>query len=110
MTKLPQFLTLSRRWRRTLVAGLVSAAPFAPVSAQTIGVNAGSTGSMIIAPNAKITVPIIVDLSSAGALTIAGLQSNMSWGNTRITLDSIRAVTIAGWSFTPNTANAASGS
>lgn len=108
--KLPQFPTHSRHRRRALVAALLCMTPFAAASAQTIGVNAGATGSMIVAPNAKVTVPVIVDLSSAGALTIAGLQTSITWGTNRLTLDSLVPVVIAGWSNQPNTSGAASGS
>ena len=79
--------TLSARHTRRLVTLVaMSATPFVIAGGQTIGVNAGTTGSTVVAPNAQFTVPIIVDLSAAGALNIAGLQSNITWGASRITL------------------------
>jgi uncharacterized protein YjdB len=95
---------------RLAALAVLCAAPAVAVSGQTIGLNAGTTGSTIIAPNAKLTVPIIIDFSTGVGMNIAGLQSSFSWGAARLTLDSIRAVTIPGWSFTPNTINAPSGS
>lgn len=86
------------------------ACALAPASAQTIGLNAGSSPSVIVPPNGLLTVPVIIDLSSAGALNIASLQSGMNWGSARLSLDSIRVVPAVGWSFTPNTTNAPSGS
>jgi hypothetical protein len=79
-------------------------------ASQTVGVNAGSTGAVAIAPGAKLTVPIIIDLTSAGAVKIAALQTGITWGVARLTLDSVRVAPVAGWTITPNIANAATGS
>jgi uncharacterized protein YjdB len=102
---------LSAPYARRLAALLaISAVPLVTATGQTIGLNAGATGNTVVAPNAKLTVPIIVDLSSAGALNIAALQASMTWGTARLTLDSIRPVVIPAWTFIPNTAGAAGGS
>jgi alpha-tubulin suppressor-like RCC1 family protein len=80
------------------------------VAAQTISVNPGASASVNVAPNGKLTVPVVVDLTSAGALNLASLQANLTFGQARLTFDSIRVVGATGFSLTPNTANAATGS
>ncbi|HYV96445.1 MAG TPA: dockerin type I domain-containing protein, partial [Gemmatimonadaceae bacterium] len=82
----------------------------AALQAQSVGVNAGSSATATIAPGAKITVPIVIDLTSAGAVNIAALQSSFTWNALRLTFDSVRVASGLGWTFTPNTTNAASGS
>ncbi len=99
--------------RLALLAGLAIlpvAAPTTPMAAQTIGVNAGATGSAIVAPGGKLAVPVIIDLTSAGAVNIASLQSGMSWGASQLTFDSLRVVPALGWTLFPNIGGAAGGS
>jgi alpha-tubulin suppressor-like RCC1 family protein len=87
-------------------AALVSAACVtllgvaAPLSAQTIGVYVGDSARIELAPSAKLTVPLRADLQSAGGASIASLQGRLGWSSSRLTLDSIRA--ISGWTLTAN--------
>ena len=103
-----------RRASRVAAAALwffaLSAAPAFSASAQSIGLQAGATAQLNVAPNAKFAVPINIDLTNAGAANIASLQTLLSFGQTRITFDSIRVVAATGFSLTPNTANALNGS
>jgi hypothetical protein len=87
----------------TVLAGVPAAAQ--PVS---ISINVGATPSAQIAPGAKLTVPIIVDLSQAGVEDLASLQGSLSWNPARLAFDSLR-LAVAGWTFTQNTTNAAAG-
>ncbi|MDB4908589.1 MAG: metalloendopeptidase containing Ig-like domain [Gemmatimonadetes bacterium] len=80
------------------------------VGAQTITLKAGSSPTMSVAPGAKFAVPVIVDISAAGAVHIASFQTGMTWGSGRLTLDSLRTQAGTDFSVTPNLANAASGS
>ncbi|HYV96983.1 MAG TPA: Ig-like domain-containing protein, partial [Gemmatimonadaceae bacterium] len=85
------------------MVALTAAGPLVATSAaQTIGVNVGASASVIVAPGAKLTVPIVIDLTNAGAVNIASLQATLSWGTAQLTLDSVRVVTATGWTFLPN--------
>ena len=101
--------TLLRRTALPLLAGAGIAA-FAPLRAQTIAVNASSSASTVILPGARLTVPVVIDLTNSGATTIASLASAISWNASRLRFDSLRVVGALGWSFTPNIAAAATGS
>jgi uncharacterized protein YjdB len=90
---------------RTLHVALLAtaaAARFSALSAQTIGINLGATGSVTVAPGASVTVPIIVDLASAGSQNITALQGSISWNAARLVFDSIRVVPSSGWTLTLN--------
>ncbi|HYV96980.1 MAG TPA: dockerin type I repeat-containing protein [Gemmatimonadaceae bacterium] len=87
---------------------LLSGAPLAALRAQSIAVNAGSATVSNVTPGTKLTVPIVVDLTNAGALNIASLASGITWGTARLTFDSIKVAN--GWTFSANTASAGSGS
>ncbi len=55
---------------------------------------AGATPYVLVAPGAKLAVPIALEMSAASAGTnIASLASFASWGGSRLTLDSIKAGT-----------------
>jgi uncharacterized protein YjdB len=99
--RFPLFGRISRARRIAAVAAL-ALAPAAPLAAQSISVNAGASNSVVVAPGGKLTVPIIIDLTSAGALNIASLQTGLSWGSAQLTLDSLRVVTATGWTIFPN--------
>jgi alpha-tubulin suppressor-like RCC1 family protein len=105
-----RFAALPCTREAVLAVGLSLAACSAPLAAQTITLNLSDSARAFVAPNAKLTVPVSVDLTSAGALNIASLQAGLTWGASRLTFDSIRVVSSTGFSLTPNTGNAASGS
>ena len=90
--------------RSLQVALLATAAAggLATVSAQTIGINLGASGSLTVAPGANVTVPVIIDISSAGSQNVVGLQGAISWNPARLVFDSIRVVPSSGWTLTPN--------
>lgn len=81
----------------------------APLAAQTIDVRAGAVSTVSLAPGAAITVPVIVDITNAGALNIATLNASFSWNAARLRFDSLKRAPGVSWSFTNNTAAAASG-
>ena len=88
----------------------LACAPLATGRAQTIAVNAGSSTVANLAPGGKLTVPVIIDLTNAGATNIASLAAGISWGAGQLAFDSIHVAGAIGWAFSPNTSNAASGS
>ncbi len=97
-------------FRHCLFAAVATLAPTA-VRAQTIGVFPGSSDRVTVTPGTTLAVPIIVDLSAAGALNLAALQTALAWGTTRLAFDSLKANAALGWSvFSANTAGAAGGS
>ena len=72
----------------------------------TITLAAGVGGPALVAPGAKLAVPIAVDMTAATAGTnLASLTSMASWSATRLTLDSVTAGT-----FGSLTSNVTSGS
>src|ERR1035437_8408271 len=80
------------------------------LAAQNITLNLSDSARAFVAPNAKLTVPVSVDLTSAGALNLASLQAGLTWGASPLTFDSIPVVPSTGFALTPNTTNAATGS
>jgi pimeloyl-ACP methyl ester carboxylesterase len=81
-----------------------------PLAAQSVGVHVGDSARVVVAPSGRLTVPVSVDLSTAGALNLASLQAGVTWGASQLTFDSIRVAPSSGFTLTPNPANAASGS
>jgi hypothetical protein len=98
------------RFVLAIAAAATTLAAAQPALAQTIGVNVGATPQIVVAPSAKVTVPINIDLSNAGASDLASYQATMLWGSARLTFDSIRVVGATGFSLTANTTGAAGGS
>src|ERR1035437_4674143 len=93
---------------RALLVALALGLATGPLAGQTITLNVSDSARVFVAPSAKLTVPMSVDLTAAGALNLASLQAGLTWGASRLTFDSIRVVPSTGFSLTPNTANAAS--
>jgi alpha-tubulin suppressor-like RCC1 family protein len=56
----------------------------------TITIAAGSAPSANVAPGAKLTVPVIADMSAAGSSNLASLVARVTWTPALLTLDSIR--------------------
>jgi uncharacterized protein YjdB len=77
--------------------------------AQSISVGAGDSARVVVAPGARLAVPVRVDLSSAAPLTLASLQADVRWNSARLTFDSVRVVASTGFSQTANTASAGTG-
>ncbi|MDB4917107.1 MAG: hypothetical protein JWM95_4751 [Gemmatimonadetes bacterium] len=92
------------------VAGLAAAAPVDQLHAQTIAIAAGAAASTVVLPGGKVTVPVIIDITNATTTNIASLASAITWGASRLTLDSLRVVPALGWTFTPDLTGAAGGS
>jgi hypothetical protein len=93
-------------WLAALCIGVSSPA----AEAQTIGINLGATPKIVVAPGAKITVPIIVDLANVGADTLQTLEAALRWSVGTLTLDSIKAATVPpGWLIESTLDNAADG-
>lgn len=100
---------------RTAVAGALAVAVFATAATPadmwaqgTITVSAGAAPSAQVAPSGKVAVPIIADMSAAtGTTNLAALTTTVTWGQARLTLDSVKAGAFG--SLTANTSNAASG-
>src|SRR5947207_3020239 len=79
-----------------------------PALAQSVVTLRESTGGRIqVAPGAKVTVPIMIDMTSAGGANVAAVSAGMSWLTSRLAFDS---VTASFGTLTPNTSNVASGS
>jgi hypothetical protein len=93
---------------RTWLVGALLAAPGLLAAQGSIGLTAGATSSVVVAPGAKLTVPVLVDLSAAPSASLASLTSSVTWGSARLTLDSLRPGTFG--TLTANTANASAGS
>jgi uncharacterized protein YjdB len=77
--------------------------------AQSISVGAGDSARVVVAPGARLAVPIRVDLTSAAPLTLASMQADVRWNSARLTFDSIRVVASTGFSQNANTASAGTG-
>ncbi len=102
--------TRTHRWAiaRTLIAaGLIASNP---LGAQSIAVNAGIAVSARVLPGSKITVPVNVDITNAGAASIASLATGMTWNPNRLQLDSIRPLPELEWAFSSNTTDKLTGS
>lgn len=80
-------------------AALVAATLSSPrvLRAQYIDLQLGTSPASVVVPNGKLTIPVVVNLSAAGAANIASLASGMTWGPSRLTLDSLRVIA-PGWS------------
>ena len=97
---------------RLFVLALLCAVTLPPARlvAQTIGINAGASQSTVVLPNGRISVPVIIDLTSAGAANIASLESAIGWNAAGMVFDSIRVNALTGWAFSANLINAGLGS
>lgn len=81
------------------------------VAAQSIAVNASASANTNVAPGAKLTIPVVIDLANAAGINIASLQAGISWGTSALSFDSIRVAPATGWTtFVPNIAGAGGGS
>ncbi len=88
-----------------LAAALAASAPLAAQG--TIHVRAGSVSAATYAPNTTVAVPIIIDMSDAAGANLASLTTQLKWGATRLTFDSVKAGNFG--SLTANAADAANG-
>lgn len=77
--------------------------------AQSLLLAAGDSSRLQVAPGASIRVPLIADFSGSVGVNLASLSTGLTWDATRLTLDSIRAVSSTGLSLTTNTTSAGSG-
>jgi alpha-tubulin suppressor-like RCC1 family protein len=93
--------------RRSAFSLALSLAAFAAAGAQsgTITIAADTATTTNIAPGAKFTVPVIVDMSAANGLNVASLTTRINWTPARLTLDSIHS-TGAGFDFLTSTLGA----
>jgi hypothetical protein len=111
LSRLPGYIAAQPSTLATaLVLGLTVIVSALPLAAQTIALNVSDSARVFVAPSAKLTVPVSVDLTAAGALNLASLQAGLTWGASRLTFDSIRVVPSTGFSLTPNTGSTATGS
>lgn len=88
----------------------MSSAPLLLEAQSTIGVNMGATTRVVVSPGGRFSVPVNVDLSTAGTLNLASLTAALGWSAGVVTFDSIRVVTASGMTLTPNLTNAPTGS
>lgn len=95
--------------RRAAYAIAFAAAAAFPAGAQSIAVNLGATNRISALPTDELTVPVIVDLSNAGATGLASLQAGLTWNSALLTFDSLRVAGGLSWVIFANTANAAGG-
>jgi hypothetical protein len=94
-----------------LAALLVGVGGGGPLGAQSIGVQVGDSARVVVAPGAKVGLPLRVDLAAAGStLNLASLTGTLTWGPARLTFDSIRVNAATEFTQTANTAGAAGGS
>jgi alpha-tubulin suppressor-like RCC1 family protein len=77
-------------------------------TAQVIVVRGAPTVRIQVSPNAKVSIPVTIDMTAAAGTNLASLTSNVTWGTNRLTFDSVRAVGFG--SLASNTTNVASGS
>ena len=81
-----------------------------PLGAQTITLNVSDSVRVLVAPSARLALPVSADLTSAGALNLASLQAGVTWGASQLTFDSIRVAPSSGFMLTSNPASVPSGS
>jgi hypothetical protein len=94
----------------TLASAVLTAAFMStPLSAQAIDLTLGDSVRIRVLPGAAVAVPLGVDLSARGTLTVASLQGTLRWGAARLRFDSLRAVPGPGWAVTVQTAGADTG-
>jgi hypothetical protein len=93
-----------------LLALAASLAAGTRAHSQTLGINVGDSARLVVAPGARVAIPLRIDLASAGAaLNLASLQGTFSWGTARLAFDSVRTAN-ADFTVTSNTTGAATGS
>jgi uncharacterized protein YjdB/alpha-tubulin suppressor-like RCC1 family protein len=105
---MPRIVFVSRAMRLVRFLAFIALAA-QTVHAQSISVGAGDSARVVVAPGARLAVPVRVDLSSAAPLTLASLQADVRWNSARLTFDSIRVVASTGFSQNANTASAGTG-
>ncbi len=95
--------------RQVLRVFIAQAALASAVQAQAINVQLGDSARIRVATGASVAVPLGIDLSAKGTLSIASLQGTLRWGASRLRFDSLRAVTATGWTVTPQPAGSDTG-
>ena len=100
-------MAFSRRTRALLALLVIAVAPRLH-SQGSITLAAGQTLSVVALPNAKLAVPIVIDMSAAsGGTNLAALTTAVAWGSSRLVFDSIKAGAFG--ALTSNMTNAANG-
>lgn len=92
----PEHLWTSNAWRcrmlrmaaGALLIGL--AAPGRLTAQGTVTLALGTTAAVRAAPNAKVTVPVILDMSAANGGTVGSVTAGITWNVGVLALDSIR--------------------
>jgi alpha-tubulin suppressor-like RCC1 family protein len=75
--------------------------------AQTIGLSVGDSARVHIAPSARLIVPVRINPGTTSLTLASTLKASLTWNAGRLTLDSLRAASTAGYSlfaFTPDIA------
>ncbi|MES2177038.1 MAG: Ig-like domain-containing protein [Gemmatimonadota bacterium] len=86
-----------------LVAG---AAP--RLAAQTVTLRAGSTVSLQVEPRTSVVIPLVIDPSGSGGLSLGSLGLGLNWNAARLRFDSLKAGSLG--AVGPDVSNAAAGS
>ncbi|MES2178804.1 MAG: Ig-like domain-containing protein [Gemmatimonadota bacterium] len=76
--------------------------------AQVVLLREGSTLRAQVAPNGKIAVPVVVDLSNGAGTNVSALTLSLNWATSRLTFDSVKTGGFG--SLTSNTSGASTGS
>ena len=99
----PRAARFMRRLAILLVASLAQ-----PVAAQNvITVRPGAGGRIQVTPGAPVSIPIAIDMSSAGGANLASLATGLVWGSNRLVFDSVKGAGFG--ALTPNTSGAGGG-
>ncbi|MDB4913947.1 MAG: Ig domain protein group 2 domain protein [Gemmatimonadetes bacterium] len=96
--------------RRALLCLLAMSAFTSVLHAQgRITLQAGASATTQVAPSVKLAVPIVIDMSGAtGGTNLAALTTTVTWGQARLSLDSVTAGSFG--TLTSSLASAANGS
>lgn len=75
--------------RRAAAIGTVLVLPFIASAQGPIALTAGTATSVLVSPGASFSVPVMVDMTLAGASNLASLAMGVTWGASTMILDSI---------------------
>jgi fibronectin-binding autotransporter adhesin len=96
---------------RHVVVGLVvlsCSVASAPLHAQgIISLTVGGGGKTMVAPGSKVTLPVVIDMTSAAGRNLSSIATALNWDSNRLTLDSVKTAGFG--TFTANTAGASGG-
>jgi hypothetical protein len=83
---------------------------FIPLPAQAVAVQVGDSARLVVSPGTRVGIPLRLDPSSSGgALALASLSGTLAWGSERITFDSVRVNSTAGFTQNANASRASAG-